>query len=284
MTAPQPGMRLLGSASVGGTLAVDDVGGLVDHLRPLASRAEPLLLITAVGDAATAARTLSLARAGAPGANAVVHASALPPLARRGLIEVLGSLRGSSAGQLLVVAEAIERTMLAGAVVSSVARLADPGPSMGQHLRSWWPRTTFVVTTHPHPAITSVARGDAGQVPLPWAAAPMYFARAGDDPITGAVADQLAQRLTGGPAGPVDLPPESARRWGAGRFTEFSALPRDLGLLVRTALDAAEECRSCGAPVVWASCRFCRAVRRLEPTPEPAALSTAAASNREGAP
>jgi hypothetical protein len=67
MTAPQPGMRLLGSASVGGTLAVDDVGGLVDHLRPLASRAEPLLLITAVGDAATAARTLSLARAGAPG-------------------------------------------------------------------------------------------------------------------------------------------------------------------------------------------------------------------------
>jgi hypothetical protein len=282
MTAPQALMRLLGSSTVHGSVAVDDVGALVDHLRPIGTRSEPLLLVTAASAAATAGRTLSLARAGAPGARATVHASTLPPLARRGLVEILASLREYSAGQLLVVAEAFERTMLAGAVVSSVTRLVDPGPSMGQHLRSWWPRSTFVVTTHPHPAITAVVGGDAEQVQLPWAAAPMFFARAGGDPTTCTLTDRLAHRLTGGPAGEVDLPPESAQRWGAGRFTEFSALPRDFGPLIRTALDAARECRSCGAPVVWESCRFCHATRQHEPDPVPAAL--ARTPNREGEP
>lgn len=259
-------MRLLGSHPVSGAAAVDDVPGLVQQLRPFAARDVPVLAVTAAADAATARRTLSLARAGAPGATALVHGSSLPPLARRGLLEVLGALscstsRPMTAGQLLVVCEALERAMIAGAAVSSVARLADPGPSMTQHLASWWPPSRFVVLTHPHPAITRAVGDRPPSLGLPASSVPLHFACTDGDPRTRVVVDRVAEQLTGHPARQVETPEESRRRWGAASFTEFSALPQELSGLVRTALDAADECRSCGAPVVWDACRFCHATR-----------------------
>lgn len=262
MTSVQAPMRLLGSGTAHVDVQADDVGALVDHLRPIEGRGQPVLAVTSVAGAATAARTLSLARAGAPGVRGAVHASALPPLARRGLVEVLSSLaQRLPAGDLLVVAEAVERAMVAGAVLSSVTRLADPGPTMPQHLRSWWPGSSFIVVTHPRPAITVLSRGAAAVDALPEVVAPMFFACTGGDATSRAVTEQLAGRLTGMAAVEVATPADSRRRWGTGRFSEFSALPQDLTTLARTALDAADECRSCGVPVVWDVCRFCRAVR-----------------------
>lgn len=266
MTTPPGRVRLLGSREVGGVVAVDDVASLVDRLRPHAAREEALLVVASTDEADTIRHSLSLARAGAPGAAAVVHASCLPPLGRRGLVEVLGSMSGSfTAGQLLVVCEALERTMIAGAALGSVTRLADPGPSMAQHVRSWLPSGRFVVLTHPHRSVATLTSLDTSGVRLPEVDVPVYFARTGGDDPTGAVVDELAQRLAGGPAIVVEAPAESRRRWGTRRFTEFSAVPQDLTVLVRTACDAATECRSCGAPVVWSSCRFCHAAAPLAP-------------------
>lgn len=276
MTTPPGRVRLLGSREVGGVVAVDDVASLVDRLRPHTAREDTLLVVASTDEADTARHTLSLARAGAPGAAGVVHASSLPPLGRRGLVEVLGSMSGSfTAGQLLVVCEALERAMTAGAVLRSVTRLADPGPSMTQHVRSWWPTGRFVVLTHPHRTVTSVSGLDTSGVRLPAVDAPVYFARTIGDDVAAAVVDELATRLTGAPATVVEAPAESQRRWGTRRYCEFSALPQDLTVLVRTALDAATTCRSCGAPVVWPSCRFCHAVA----PPETRAATTTAATS-----
>ncbi|GAB3591168.1 hypothetical protein GCM10027446_08190 [Angustibacter peucedani] len=290
MTTAQGRVRLLGSREVGGVIGVDDVAGLVDQLRPHAAREDALLVVAAAAEADAVRHTLSLARAGAPGATGVVHASTLPPLARRGLVEVLGSMQGSfTAGQLLVVCEALERTMTAGAAVTSVARLADPGPSMAQHVQSWWPSSRFVVLTHPHRVIVPVTGVDTAAVRLPEVDVPMHFACTGGDDATAAVVDDLARRLTGQPATVVEAPAESRARWASRHFTEFSALPQDLSVLVRTALDAATECRSCGAPVAWTSCRFCHAAAPLETTaatataPAAQAATTAALAGEQGA-
>lgn len=269
MTAAPEGIRLLGSRVVGGVLDVDDVAGLVAQLRPQCAREDALLLVAPAAAAADVRNTLSLARAGAPGSNGVVHASSLPPLARRGLVEVLGSMSGSfSAGQLLLVCEALERTMTAGAALTSVARLEEPSPTMAQHVRSWWPSTRFVVVTHPRRQVVPVGGDGTCAVRLPEANVPVFFARTPGDEATAAVVDDLAQRLTGGPATVVEAPVESRRRWATRHFTEFSAVPQDLSVLVRTALGAATECRSCGAPVAWASCRFCHAAAPPEATSE----------------
>ncbi len=259
MTAA-PSLRLLGSREATGVIGVDDVPTLLDQLRPAAARDEAVLVVASTEQAATARRTVSLARAGAPGALGIVHASSLPPLARRGLVEVLSSLSPTlTAGQLLLVCEALERTMIAGAAVTSVTRLADPAPSMQQHLRSWVPSSRFVVLTHPQPQIALVAPDDTCSVHLPETSVPMFFARTGGDDHTAAAVRHVAERLTGADATVVEAPADSRQRWGTARFTEFSALPQDLTVLTRTALDAATECRSCGAPVAWASCRFCHA-------------------------
>src|SRR6478609_1111098 len=121
MTAPPASMRLLGSRDVTGVVQVHDVAGLLDQLRPVPARIEPLLVVASRSQAAAASHTLSLARAGAPGATGVVHGSTLPPLARRGLVELLATWSTNlTASQLLVVCEAIERAMVAGAVLTSV--------------------------------------------------------------------------------------------------------------------------------------------------------------------
>ncbi len=284
--AAAPGrVRLLGSREVAGVVDVDDVAGLVDRLRPHGAREDALLVVASASEAPAVRRTLSLARAGAPGSNGVVHASALPPLARRGLVEVLASMSGSfSAGQLLLVCEALERTMTAGAVVTSVARLGDPAPTMAQHVRSWWPSSRFVVLTHPHRQIVPVEGVDTSGVRLPEVDVPVYFACTAGDDVTAAVVEDLAQRLTGGPATVVEAPEESRRRWATRRFTEFSAVPQDLSVLVRTALDTATVCRSCGAPVAWTSCRFCHAAAPQETTTTTAtAATTTVAVDEQGA-
>ncbi|GMA88162.1 hypothetical protein GCM10025868_34120 [Angustibacter aerolatus] len=81
-------MRVLGAPDLRTTLDVGDVDALVERLRPPAARADPFVVVVPAAAAATAARTVSLGRAGAPGAVGVVHASTLPPLA----LDVVGDL------------------------------------------------------------------------------------------------------------------------------------------------------------------------------------------------
>jgi hypothetical protein len=255
-------MRVLGSRDVCGVLDVEDVDSLLDQLRPAPARVDPLLLVVPATVASRARRTLSMARAGAPGTTGVVHASSLPPLARRGLVDIVAALPGQlSAGQLLVACEAVERSMIAGAVLGSLAKLAAPPPRMAQHLASWWPPTRFVVLTHPRPQVVRAVAG-LEQLRLPAPTGPLHFAATASDVASHVVVEQLAVRLTGHGATVVETPSDSRERWGTMRFAEFSAVPQDVSGLVAAALLATEACRSCGAPVAWDSCRLCNSRRR----------------------
>lgn len=273
MTRTTGRLHVLGSRDVDGTLAVDDLDALVSQLRPAAARTEPLLVVAPSPQADRARRTLSLARAGAPGATGVVHASSLPPLARGVLLELVSALPSSfTAGQLLVACEAIERSTVTGAVLGSLTRLAHPAPRMTQHLASWWPPGRFVVLTHPQPQIVRAATG-LEQVRLPPTTAPLSFWSTASDVASHVVVEQLAVRLTGRGTQVVEAPEESRERWGTDRFAEFCAVPHDVRGIVTDALAAADRCRSCGAPVVWPSCRFCHS-RRGPSDAETAGLAT----------
>lgn len=261
MSTTSAQMRVLGSRDVAGVLDVEDVDALLDQLRPLAARTDPMLVVAPAEVAGRARRTLSMARAGAPGATGVVHATTLPPLARRGLVDIVASLPGAlRAGDLLVACEAVESAMVAGAVLGSLAKLASPAPRMAQHVAAWWPSQRFVVLTHPQPQVVRVEQ-DLSRVPLPAQAGSVHFAATASDVAYHVVVEQLALRLTGHGATIVETPAGSRERWGTARFAEFCAVPQDVGRIVDAALAAADACRSCGAPVVWDSCRFCHARR-----------------------
>ncbi len=262
----EPTMRLLGSRSVSGVVALDDVGTLVDLLRPAPARGEPVLVVVPRDDGPAARRTLSMARAAAPGSHAVVHETSLPPLARGHLVDVLGSLSPRlTAGELLIACELVEASVVAGALLHSVTRLGSPAPSMGQHVRSWLPSSRFLALTQPEPAVTLLDARFPDDVGLPQTRPGWRMTRTPADPGDEAAVLLLAERLTGGPADEVPAPAASQSRW-ASTFCEFAAFPTDLVTSVRAAVAEARACRSCGAALVWSRCRVCGAHQGDGPT------------------
>lgn len=268
-TTTRASMRLLGSRSVSGIVAVDDLAALVDQLRPAPARSEPVLVVVPSEQGPAARRTLSMARAAAPGAHAVVVETSLPPLARQHLVDTLTALSPRlTSGELLVACELVEANVVAGALVHSVTRLSQPAPSMGQHVRSWLPTTRFVVQTHPTQHVTRLDLRNPHRY-LPRASKPGWELRCTDvDPRDATAMRLVAERLTGTPAREAPAPPGSADRW-KGTFCEFVAFPVDGTRELQAALSAARPCRSCGAAVIWPSCRVCGAQQEDDSHPLP---------------
>jgi hypothetical protein len=252
-------MRLLGSRSVSGVVALDDVAALIDQLRPTPARGEPVLVVVPSDDGPTARRTLSMARAAAPGAHAVVHETHLPPVARRHLIDTLASLSPRlTAGELLIACELVERDVVAGALLHSVTKLGTPAPSMSQHVRSWLPSSRFVVQTHPEPHVALLDLQSPDTLELPETRLGWRMVCTPVDPSDETAVLLLAQQLTGAPAEEVPLPDASRARWKS-TFCEFAAFPADITALVQRAVADARPCRACGAALVWPQCRVCGA-------------------------
>lgn len=257
-----PTMRLLGSRSVSGVVAVDDVGTLIEQLRPTPARGEPVLVVVPTDDAPTARHTLSMARAAAPGAHAVVHGTALPPLARRHLVDTLTSLSPRlTSGELLIACELIERDVVAGALVHSVTKLGSPAPTMSQHVRSWLPSSRFLVQTHPAPKVTLLDLQSPDALELPDTRPGWRVVCTPVDPGDEAAVLLIAQQLAGVPADEVPAPESSHDRWKSA-FCEFAAFPADITPAVQHAIADARPCRSCGAALVWPQCRVCGAQQR----------------------
>lgn len=252
-------MRLLGSRSVSGVVALDDIAALIDQLRPAPARGEPVLVVVPADDGPTARRTLSMARAAAPGAHAVVHETHLPPVARRHLVDTLASLSPRlTAGELLIACELVERDVVAGALLHSVTKLGTPAPTMGQHMRSWLPSSRFVVQTHPEPRVALLDLQSPGTLGLPETRVGWRMVCTPVDPSDEIAVLLLAQQLTGTAAEEVSPPDGSGDRWKSA-FCEFAAFPADITTLVQRAVADARPCRACGAALVWPQCRVCGA-------------------------
>lgn len=267
-TAPAT-MRLLGSRAVSGVVAVDDVAALVDHLRPAPARSEPVLVVVPSDQGPVARRTLSMARAAAPGAHAVVVETSLPPLARQHLVDTLTSLSPRlTSGELLIACELVEANVIAGALLHSVTRLSRPAPSMAQHVRSWLPSTRFVVQTHPTQHVSRLDHQDPDSY-RPTEPRPGWQMRCSEvDPSDEAAMRLLAEQLTGAPAREAPAPAGSADRWKSA-FCEFVAHPVGGAPGLQAALSTARPCRSCGAAVIWPACRVCGAQQDDDVPPTP---------------
>ncbi len=212
--------------------------------------------------AARARRTLSLARAGAPGSHrrgARQHPASARPLGA-GRPRERAARRRFSAGQLLVACEAIERSMLAGAVLGSLTRLAAPGAPHE-------PAPRVVVAAEPlrrahPPAAADRPRRNAvwSRVPLPPPPGPVHVRRRPPPTSPATSSSSSWPCASPGTAPPSSTPPTSRADAGAPSASPSSAPCRRTSAgLVQDALAAAVPCRSCGAPVVWPSCRFCHA-------------------------
>lgn len=164
---------------------------------------------------------------------------------------------------LPLLLERLAHQVRTAAVLDTVAKLSDPAPSLAQHIRSWFPRSCFVVS----PSRT-VASGTAAR--LAWQTAMMDAAGAPGTPL---VCDH------GGPAEYADLLPAGVQAleagqqrpvetWGARRWLEVSWLPAEPErILERLAGDVWGACRNCGRRIVDSDCRYCAVVNPIAAAP-----------------
>jgi hypothetical protein len=243
---------------------------------PSVASAEPVDALTVV-ESLPAGDHLLLAWA--PGVDGGMHslqvARALSLRTDLALVELTGSATqaaaaGAAAAASVVVlppvaapllAEHVRRTSRRVAITSSVARLADPAPSLVQHAASLLPWTSFTV---------DVDRGEVvsgGRAPR--------RAHGLSGPAFAAVSDDAGRSMLDTLEGWVGrqltiVPAPTRSGTGARRWAEVTVMAEEPLTLVRrwAATVQLSDCLVCGRPVVTARCLFCGHTdgeRRLEP-------------------
>lgn len=147
------------------------------------------------------------------------------------------------------------RYALSATWTPSVGGLADPAPSLGQHLRSWQPGSSFVLIHHP---IASVTAASAAPQALSWpggvTARRSLLEVAGEPP--GSVVDRVS-RLAGATSVRTVIPAASAQgRFGTARAVEMCAIPDDVEELAGPVTVA--RCPSCHLLSPGWLCAFCK--------------------------
>lgn len=171
---------------------------------------------------------------------------------------------GLDAGLLPEFARRLAGRTWSGAWTPAVAKLVDPAPSVGQHLRSWAPGGAgFVVTLSGDRGVVPV--GGKGLVPSDEARLSLYCAGSGLPPAA-------RQHLLGasGAADVVELDalrldPEA--RFGHARAVEVVALPSDEQVPLPSA-STLSGCPVCAAVVPGEFCSYCH-VRPARPRTDP---------------
>lgn len=204
---------------------------------------------------AEATHTARLGRAAGlvAAADGQVASRALPhgPLAIRLLGDLIAHL-DLPAAHTVASLDGLALGTWSGAWLPSVARLASPSPSMGQHVRSLLPGGDgFLVEHHPRPRVRPVDRksspaGTTGTRPV--------LAVAGDAP---AMALDHAQLLASARAR-VAVPSSTQvqARYGTSAAVELAALPAAVPELPPDG----PPCGSCGLDVPGDTCPFCHRV------------------------
>lgn len=264
MTKPQPTVlvfglrpeRLLDSEGrIDDFLEVPEPGTLIDALRSGLQASGAVVAI--VPEWFPAESRLRMARSLIETDRVAVHVTPLPPLAAT-VLASLASAAGRvapSAGVVASLLPVLEAEMHVITWLGSVAKLAKPAPSMGQHLASLSPGTAFAVSSFPEPAVHKAGP----DVPLPPVTRPsrLAVAAAGGDPswLLGPVHAALGSPEVRA----VPATPGGEKWWGTAKLVEGVLYPSDIGPLVHELLDAVEtfSCRWCGELVATAPCPMC---------------------------
>jgi hypothetical protein len=241
--------------------------GASDGLEPLADTVADaldahgaVLAIYPTWHAEPALQQLQTIRSMLEAPRVLVHGTSLPPLAGATLAGLAAAMadRGVPPGVLAGALTGLESRLAVFAWAGSVARLRRPAPTLGQHVRSWKPRSSFWVSVQPEEAVVPLGR----QVgPLLDLALDQRVVVAGPR-IDEAWLNAAAATIQRTPDHVLDEQPLVAEWWGTGKIVEGVAYPADLDALARE-LEATRPaaCGWCGEDTTAAPCPFCGMAR-----------------------
>lgn len=236
--------------SIVGGVDVVDVTHPASLALVLEDTSQPVLVVSHREHAQMAATAAGVLQGHRPDL-VVGHTAALAaPVALLAALQVARE-HGADAGRGAATWHALLERTWSGCVLSSVAGLDSPNPTVLQHLRSWWPPSRFLVRLHPGPAAVSVGR----------ARLLLDVPRGGTDAVLSesAVGNRTIEDLLSA-ASPVSVRPVPL----PGRWDDVLSRP-DLGQLALLPSDVADlaprpdgVCPGCGQSTAAPVCLFCR--------------------------
>ena len=186
-----------------------------------------------------------------------IHETPLPPLAAA----VLASLASAVAphlpshGVLVSLLPELEADLHVFTWMGSVSGLSVPAPTIGQHVASLSPASSFGVSSYPEPSVHKLGRDGAG-VPLPRIERPSRLAVSDHGGNVGWV-HTVNAGLGGLEVRTVEPTPNGPSWWGTGKLVESVAYPVDVSRLAAELAQAADP---------W-TCRWCRELIARSPCP-----------------
>jgi hypothetical protein len=231
-------------------VGVDDPVGLADHVGRITG-AHGWLVIGMPQGLADAGRTAVTIAAGChPTARIAWFVSSHNPL---GIFAALASsvLQQEEPGRGVSLVRGVLDLSWSATVLSSVAGLTSPAPTVRQHLLSYLPGSSFVVRHDPHPAVLG-SRGADLVRGLPNPRMPRLLLSEAGAPSAVVEAVQHA----GAPVASrqFETPGDWSPLFGKAKAHQLALLPD----ATHVVLDALRPCPSCGVQVTMTQCPFCR--------------------------
>jgi hypothetical protein len=159
-----------------------------------------------------------------------------------------------------------------GALVASVAKLTTPEPTLGQHVRSWFPGSQFLVRLHPEPRAFSAKTAATALTGVTRTTHDVYLSEVlPESPVirslVGALAPASVRQL--------GLPGDWNLLFGRQEELQIAVVPSEYLSLVRA---RGGPCSTCGLSAAESVCLFCRtrtgSGQAAAPAPDLKKLST----------
>lgn len=198
-----------------------------------------------------------------------LHPTPLPPLAATVLASVASSMGPhlAGAGVLASLLPELEAELHVVTWLGSVSGLDTPTPTLGQHMASLMPGSSFGVSSWPQPSVHRIRAGSPS-VPLPQIQRPSRLAIAPRSDDAGWIRGPVNAALGGLPVREIGPTPNGPSWWGTQKLVEGVAYPVDVAELAEelTSEIGSWVCRWCRELVARTPCPLCghrgRPVRR----------------------
>jgi len=186
-----------------------------------------------------------------------IHETPLPPLAAAVLASLAAAVAPHlpSRGVLVSLLGELEAELHVFTWLGSVSGLSVPAPTIGQHVASLSPGSSFGVSSYPEPSVHKLGRDGAG-VPLPRIERPSRLAVSDHGGDVGWI-HTVNAALGGLEVRTVEPTPNGPSWWGTGKLVESVAYPVDVSRLAAELAQAADP---------W-TCRWCRELIARSPCP-----------------
>jgi hypothetical protein len=213
-----------------------------------------------------------------------IHETPLPPLAAAVLASLASAVAPHlpSRGVLVSLLGELEAELHVFTWLGSVSGLSVPAPTIGQHVASLSPGSSFGVSSYPEPSVHKLGRDGVG-VPLPRIERPSRLA-VSDQGGNVAWVHAVNAALGDLEVRTVEPTPNGPSWWGTGKLVESVAYPVDVQRLGAELAQAADPwtCRWCRELIARSPCPMC-GHRGRPPRRRAASAPVAAQGDQHGA-